>query len=59
MDTGEYVLPAMFFLSLRKCMEEQGHAGSIEMGVVTQEGSGCGIFPFTYTHVFTVSLIFS
>jgi len=40
-------------------MEEQGHAGSIEMGVVTQEGSGCGIFPFTYTHVFTVSLIFS
>ena len=46
-DTGECstidFTRYVFSLSLRKRTEEQGHPGSIEMGVVIQEGLGCGI----------------
>jgi len=37
------IFPVVFCLLLRKCTKEQGHAGSTEMGVVIQVGSGYGI----------------
>jgi len=59
MDAGEYILPAMFFFVITEV-----YGGTRACG---KHRDGCGdprrirmwYFPFTYTPVFTVSLIFS
>ena len=41
-----------FFVTTEVCTEEQGHAGSTEMGVVIQVGSGYGYLFFTYIRLY-------
>jgi len=60
-DTGEfsiiYFTRYVFSWLLRKCTEEQGHAGNIEIGVVIHRRIRVWYLCFTYTPLPTVSLI--